>query len=498
MKNQLGSFFQKNAALLNQWVIYLGIFITLAGLALMAYLGLYNRYWSDDWCYNVDFKNLGIGGALNTYFLPGDDPLRGFGYSTNRYSLTLLAGLLYLTGISGAKITATLVIVSWLVGLLVLLSNLSKISGVRSNKTLLILGATILLYYTLYISPQRFQILYWIAGIHYSFSIITGIYLTGIITYQITREKRSKIADYLTVPLAFLAGGLSETGCTYLLSGAVLAFFATWYGRRKQAAWAVKAFPTVLIALLSLLSSFIVLVLSPSNTTRIENISANQNPLPQMILLSFKFSLDFMVDSIRSIPIPHIVYGIAILSVSILAGAQARDQRPRLLWKTVLSILAVMVVVWLLISAVQAPTVYFYSAPSDPRGKSLARFTMLAGLAVIAWLIGQTINFRWQNKLLIVLALLGITLNVVYTARSITQIYTELPGFVYRARLWDQRDADIKSAREQGVTRLKVIVIDMKGAGVRDIMRSNSMDREWVSSCASRYYGLEAIKAISP
>ncbi|HEX2697304.1 MAG TPA: hypothetical protein VHM28_06305, partial [Anaerolineales bacterium] len=95
--------------------VVLSCCILLIGLALMAYLGLYNRYWSDDWCYNRDFKSLGVLGTVNTYFFTGEDARRG--YSTNRYSLTLLSGLLYLPGVLGTQILAGLIIILWVGGL---------------------------------------------------------------------------------------------------------------------------------------------------------------------------------------------------------------------------------------------------------------------------------------------------------------------------------------------------------------------------------------------
>ena len=100
--------------------------VLLAGLGLFAYIGIYNRYWSDDWCLNRDFKNLGAITAVKTYFYSGDDANRG--YSTNRYSATLLSGLFYLPGIFGVQVIALLVIVLCLVGLLWIGLNLLKIS----------------------------------------------------------------------------------------------------------------------------------------------------------------------------------------------------------------------------------------------------------------------------------------------------------------------------------------------------------------------------------
>ena len=64
-----------------------GLVLFLAGVGLFAYLGYYNRYWADDWCYNADFKNLGFletvaGYAYNVTYTP------------SRYSVTIFAGLI--------------------------------------------------------------------------------------------------------------------------------------------------------------------------------------------------------------------------------------------------------------------------------------------------------------------------------------------------------------------------------------------------------------------
>src|ERR1700690_200361 len=95
------------------------------GLGLLAYIGFYNRYWADDWCYNRDFKSLGVLGSLQGYFFTGQSALRG--YSTNRYSLTFLSGLLYIPGIAGVQVLTTLIILLWMGGLLWMLFNLSKL-----------------------------------------------------------------------------------------------------------------------------------------------------------------------------------------------------------------------------------------------------------------------------------------------------------------------------------------------------------------------------------
>ncbi|MBK9781628.1 MAG: hypothetical protein IPP55_16500 [Anaerolineales bacterium] len=79
---------------IGQMTVFLGSIAPIIGLGLMIYIGFYNRFWGDDWCYNFDFKTLGIDGAIKTYFMTGPEALRG--YANNRYSLTLISGLLYL------------------------------------------------------------------------------------------------------------------------------------------------------------------------------------------------------------------------------------------------------------------------------------------------------------------------------------------------------------------------------------------------------------------
>ncbi len=473
--------------------IFISCCVILVGLGLFAYIGFYNRYWSDDWCYNRDFKNLGAIGAVNTYFSSGESALRG--YSTNRYSLTLLSGLFYLPGILGTQVIALLIIVLWLGALLWIGLNLLKITEVIS-KPVGFLGMLVLLYYVLYLDPDRFEILYWRSGVHYSFTIILGLYILGLITYQMGRKELDKLAVVLVAPLAFAAGGLSETGCAFLVSMISLMLAAAWVGRRKHMSWAIKSYQTVWVALIFLLLSMLVLIVSPSNS-RYASMAVRSTSLLLVPFVSFKFSLNFIVDSLKSLPLPHAIVLVFFVSLSILSSISLSTRSVLTLKKVALSLLLVAIITFLLIAAVQAPSVRFYSSPPEPRGQALSRFTMLAGLAVMAWMVGQAVFSKWGKEWLLVLALIGIGLGTVYTARLITVSYAQLPGYVYRAQLWDQRDREIKLAEDQGQKMVAVTVIDTHDIGVQDIMRSRDMNGNWVSNCGSDYYGLEAIKAIA-
>lgn len=470
--------------------IALGCIVVLAGLALMAFIGFYNRYWSDDWCYNRDFKSLGAFGALRGYVeFPG-------GYSSNRYSLTLFSGLLYLPGLPGTQVMTVLVILLWLGGLYWNFYNLSRISAPIPN-SVIFLASSLLLYFTLYISPQRFQILYWRAGVMpYSAAIVFGLYILAIITNQALENKPSRAANILLAPLAFLAGGFSEIGCVLLFSGVLLLFLWAGWARWSKKAWAAKALPGIGIALAFLSLSMLALIISPANA-RVENVKIiNQQPI-MVPWLSIKAAGYFVINAIKTLPLPHLVL---FIIVAALPAAVPASQGNRPGTKDAVAWLAgSLLATFLLLVAIHAPTIYFYSAPPDPRGQSLARFVMLAGLTLTAWLTGWLTVQKVPKTWLQIAALIVLLTGIAYTARTIPAIYAELPGYISRAEKWDARDAYIRAQQAQGIRLLEVKMIDTAAIDTRDLLRSKDSDRDgWVKSCAAEYYGLDGMRPLAP
>ncbi|NOY99263.1 MAG: hypothetical protein GXP40_08695 [Chloroflexi bacterium] len=449
------------------FAIILGCCIVVAGLILFAYMGFYNRYWADDWCYNNDFHNLGFWKTLNGYM--STDATRG--YSTNRYSLTLFSGLLYSLGIPGIQILPMLTILFWLGGIFWVLYNLSRL-GQRIPTSVLFLASALLLYYNLYISPQRFQILYWRSGIlPYSTAIIFGLYILGIITDQMTEENtlKTKTSVFLVAPLSFLAGGFSETSCAYLVSGAILLFGATWWGKEKQQTWAKKAFPSAATALSFLVLAMIVLIISPSNA-RYDNMGTRANNPILVPFLSITYAFDFIKDSFKSLPIPHFIFLLCFLLLPGVSRVFMKNKQTFTIKQTTGIVAFTAIITFFLVVAVQAPSTYFYSTPIAPRGQSLSRFSLLAGIAVIAWTIGNVIADRLTNDWIAVLSIVLLFLGYAYTARSIVIVSTELPGFVKRAHLWDERDAFIRNAQERGIGYVEVKAIDTYEIKTRDMV----------------------------
>lgn len=474
---------------INLFTVLLGNLVVLAGLALLAYLGIHNRYWADDWCYSADARTLGTIPATLQYF-----DTENTGYSTNRYSLTFFSALTENTlGMFGNQIVATVTILLWLIGLVWAGRNLSRL--IRPVPfSIILLAAGILLFYNLYLSPQRFQVLYWRSGVlPYSTAIIFWLWILGFITWQMTRETPARWVNFAVAPLAFLAAGLGEISCVYLFSGTTLLLLATWYAKRKGQTWAEKSFQTTFIAWFFLLLGMIALIVSPSNA-RIVGMDAKRSDPLLVPVKSLRHALDFVVDAGRSLPIPHAIFGTSIFALAAISGKSNISMK-----RAALIIVAAAVVTYLLIAAIQVPSAYFYSATPDPRGQSLSRFMLLAGAGIVAWTAGNWLTGKLSGNWLAIASVIVLLAGFAYTARSISTIYAELPGFIQRAQIWDERDAIIKDAKARGIMLVEVPVIDTAQIHTRDMFGSKGRGMtEFSENCAARYYGVDGLKADQP
>lgn len=469
--------------------VLFGNIVVFAGLALLAYLGFYNRYWADDWCYSADARQLGTTQATLQYFNP-----EGTGYSSNRYSLTFFSALTENTlGMFGNQIFATLTIVLWLIGIVWTLDNISRLIKSIPFSTLL-LASAFLLFYNLYISPQRFQVLYWRSGVlPYSTAIVFWMIILGFITQQMINPSPNKWFNYAVAPLAFLAAGLGEISSVFLFSGTSILLLGAWIAKNKNKSWAQKSFQTIFIAWLFLFLGMVALIISPSNA-RVAGMGVQRNNPLNVPLLSIRHAVDFIFISLRTLPIPHIIFIGTLFALSIVSTSDV-SASPLTSKRLLLLLAFATLITFLLVVSIQAPSAYFYSATPDPRGKTLARFTLLAGMGFIAWLSGtwtaQNIKGNWLTAASVMVLIVGFA----YTARSITVIYRELPGFISRAQIWDERDAIIESAKEQGIRLIEVPVIDTADIDTRDMFGSRG--KGWTQfslNCAARYYDVDGLK----
>ena len=474
----------------------LGTAIVFCGFILLSYMGLYNRYWADDWCFSADARSLGTLGTVLQYF-----KAEHTGYSTNRYSQTFFsAGMENTLGMFGNKLIATATIIFWLVGLVWTGYNISRLVN-RIPFSATLLACSLLLYYDLYLSPQRFQILYWLSAVvPYSTALTFWFLLLGLITHQMIREAPARWVNWLVAPLAFMAAGLHETSCALMFTCTTLLLMAAWFFKRRGQAWAVMSYQTILICWFVLLMGMITLIVSPSNF-RVADLHAPRSSLLAVPFVSIRHAVDFIVISLRTLPLPHVIYvallmGLAILSDRSTSTAPASAPTPK---QFALQLGITTVITYLLIVVTMAPTAYFYSSYPDPRGQSLSRFLLLCGFSLLAWFVGIWISRTLKGNWPVIASVIVLLAGFAYTARSIGLIYGDLPGFVRRAQAWDERDRTIKEAKAKGIMLVEVPAIDVAEIRTQDMFPSKG--RAWtdyVYSCAARYYGVDGLKATAP
>jgi hypothetical protein len=316
------------------------------------------------------------------------------------------------------------------------------------------------------------------------------LYILGLITSQLTREQPSKGIIYWSGLISFLGGGFSEIGSAFLFSSITFLLIATWYEKRRSKEWVIKTYSTIFTAWVFLLLALIALALSPSNARYVD---LNRNPNDPFLVpfLSLRYAFDFILYSLIGLPLPHAVLFIAFVGIGILSHTS--DNPPLEIKRSAWAILLTVFVTYLLVTAIEAPTTYLYSAPPDPRGQSLARFVVLAGMAIVAWIIGSTVSTRLSKSLVLLPPILLLVCSA-YTLRATLNVYRELPGFVERAQLWDLRDAQIKDSIAQGITQIEIVAIDTKDINTRDIIRSEAFGKWVTDACGVQFYDAEAMR----
>ena len=464
-----------------------GTILFVVGLGLFAYLGFYNRYWADDWCYNADLKELGLMGALKGYTYITT-------YASNRYSLTLFAGLFYAPGIFGVQVMTLLFILLWFLSLAWIFHNINKMAGSPVSTQVILILATGVTYYSIYLAPHLYQSMYWRSGLlPYTAALAFGLCVFGLITHQGTRVRPSALLIFFSGLLAFLAGGFSESGTSSLVSALSLYVLGAWLYRRH--AWAGRSLPAAITALLGALIAMLVLVVSPTSDHRL-GLYGEPAGLLELPGLIIRFTSDFILFSFKDAPLPHL----AILATYALLGFLLYEALKRPLdARTWIGLIAVLGgITFILIAASYAPSAYIEQVPPATRSRILPRFELILFLSVTALFTGyflrQYIRAAWLAPAAAVLLVLG----YVYTARTIWITSEKIPLYSQRAVVWDERDLIIQQAHEDGLQQVNVRGIDsLPVGGLRDL-KEGPGPGYWVNMCAERYYGVETIYADIP
>jgi hypothetical protein len=465
--------------------LVLGILATSLALVLYGYLGTFSRYGSDDYCLSAFFHREGSFLQLM---------VERYMTSSSRYTNILFIGLAdKLLGWYNVAILPPLMLALFVLGTYLFLKEIARLASLGWSRLLILFLALLIVYFSVMQAPNLYETLYWRAGMtsHFApvvFLTFLGAFLTREI--RLAAERPPQIwSPFLCFLGALFVGGFSEPPLTMLITILVLGLIALWIWDHSPARRA--RFSLLFWTLAGSILALVILALAPANSLR---LGTPPPGLVELVMKTFKYPLEFMVDVFRSLYLPTLI---TLLLPAVLFYVYYSQQEPALhsfdsKW-IVLSIVVISLLSYLLIAASFAPSVYGQSFPVA-RARFSGRVVLTCALMVNGALIGMlAAQIRTKGNLLVVLsslAIIGLMLLSLYPLRTVSHLAADIPVYQQRAAAWDGRDAKIRELQASGVRDLRVPFLSgelMQDLGDHTEFRLNR--------CASILYNVNSIQA---
>lgn len=458
-----------------KYISYIPLAIFLIGLAIFAYLGIYFRYWADDWCYNADFRNLGFLETLRGY-------LYNVTYTPSRYSVTILAGLFYPLGVFGLQLLIPISLLLWTWGLVRLFLNLSSLSGFSLSALQATLLSLVIVYFSIHLAPHLYQSVYWNTGFFtYTFPLVLFPWVLTFVTDQNT----SKAKLILIALFSLLAGGFSEASCTVLVSILALYTVIAFIGSRYKKVWAQKTFAPALVALTFAIAAMALLVFAPTTQLRAERYGEPAS-LSELVVLLFNFTRQFVTLSVKDYQQLLILFLAGLLGF--VLNSKERDINIPKILALGFGIFALAI---LLVAASLTPSAYIERGLPILRTQIIPRHIMVFAFVALGWVGGYSLRQLYAPAWLQTTATVALLIALIFPIFTIYNSSKYISVYSRRAQLWDEREATILSAVENGQDRVEVLAID--GAPVDGIRDFDPPDKKgyWITLCAADYHHIK-------
>ncbi|MBL8051331.1 MAG: hypothetical protein JNM46_08925 [Anaerolineales bacterium] len=475
--------------ILNRYIIIVGIFAFCIAIGLYAYLGSFSRYIADDYCETVRMSSTTlINAVVERYSV-------GAWRAANRYSNILFVGLSEMLGENAMQVTIAGMVSLWAVGLIWSIYEARRLFNIHWNFHFDLLLGVSLAFFSLLQAPHLFQTIYWRSAMMTHFApLVFGSFLFAFAIRQI-RSAESKLPSWLLYVFvfisAFILAGFSEPPTATAVTALLLTILAIFYFIKSPIR--KKALNILVWIFVGTFTGLMVMILSPANTSVAQERGVN---IFQILSNSFFYSYLFIVDSLKTQPLPTLISTlIPFLLIWLYQQSNLSElslNQKRIIWIT---IFAIPFLLWLLIAASFSPSVYGQSFPIE-RARFLARLLMIVALMLAGGLFGllaQKIQFK-PNLVIgqwLALTMLAMT-SIVYPLRTAYYLFTsDMPEYRERAELWDLRDAFIRRHAAQGETDIAIVGF----SGVYGIKEIDDNPNHWVNVCAARYYEINSIRA---
>ena len=463
----------------------IGIFTTLAALALYAYLGIFSRYASDDYCLSAFFLTDDfLGAMIQRYFI-----------SSSRYTNILFIGLSdKLFGWYNVAILPALMLTLFVLGLYLVLKEISETLRLTWSRWLTFFLSLLIVYFSITQAPDLYETLYWRAGMTSHFAPVVFLPFWGaFMLRQIRNADISLPSPWVQAAcflIPFVIGGLSEPPTALMVTILGLGILAAW--RWSEARKRRSILILLSWSLLGAIAALLVMGLAPANSLRMQTPPP---PLPELISKILYYPSFFVIGTLRTLPTPTLI---SMVVPAVLFYVQyaypspglSKEARNRL----GLLMLIVLVLAYLMIAASFAPSVYGQSYPV-PRARFAARVIMTVALmtegAWIGVLAAQVKTKSFQPDTLRNFSILVLAILALYPLRTAWRTVGELPVYRQSAAVWDAREGEILAMKAQGQQDL--VVRFLAEVPIQDLGDHKGYR---LNRCAAALYGVNSIVAV--
>ena len=383
----------------------------------------------------------------------------------------------------------SLEILVWLASLVFVFYQISGLYHSRSEYLIFFLAALTIVFFTLYLAPAQYQILFWLSAMQtYLTPLVLATILFGWLIV-IVRSPELKLPFAIGLGLlAFFTGGLSETtGLWQFACWSLLLVWALIFGKRSQLAR--NAIRPASIMTGSVMLSLVVMALCPANFTG----AVFYHPdLLTLIRQSLSYAAGFIWLALKGTPLPYLVIMLLGFFASISNGSKDGVKVKKLL----VEILAVIFLLYTLSVVTMLPSVYATSHYPGDRALLPAQFTLTTCLFILGWKVAGLLSAFRPDALsgsysVIILGLLGLALCV-YMVRITPRVYDKLPAYQARAQAWDLRQKLILKEKAAGIENVTAPAFD----SIYGITELHYEATNWVNECAAAYYGVKSIATV--
>lgn len=463
----------------------LGVLATSIPLVLYAYLGIFSRYGSDDYCISAFYLQKNIINAMIQRYMT----------ATSRYTNIIFTGIAdKIFGWYNVAILPALMLTLFVWGIYLLLKEIGEILHLSWSRWMVFFLSLFVVYFSITQAPNLYETLYWRAGMTSHFAPLVFIPFFGtFLLKQIRKVREGSPAFWVQVAcfmIPLVIGGLSEPPTALMITILVLAIVVTVC--LSQARYRQSVLTLLVWSLLGALTALIVMALAPANSLRTQTATPG---LIELISRIIYYPAYFILDTLRTFPVPTLVTIIvpALLFYVKYTYASQNLSREGLNRLGIVMIL-VLLLTYLLIAAGFAPSAYGQSYPI-PRARFIGRVLMTAALitegALLGTLVSQLRSDLFQSDRFRGFAILALIILMLYPLRNAGRTFGEIPVYQERAAAWDFRESEIKTMKAEGQKDL--VVRFLSGELLQDLGDHKGFR---LNRCAAALYGVNSIVAV--